>query len=267
MTFEQLTTSELDLQLNSNDSSIRFTTARRQQAVNDGVREFASLTKCYIRVASIPVSCNTAEYVLSTLASFAQISDEGLVEYHHTSSGGSSIARFTQLAGDEFPRRDELWLNRAQPGWRQSTTPVSFPQAYYVRRDGGRRLLGLSEPPKVGSSQTVRLRVPYVARPPVMSASTELPFTDTSGTREDLTDYHQAFVHFAAYKLLPLMGDVQGSQAQLQTFLGYVGRHNGDETPKGGQHVTLATNYFRGMRSGGDPSLDRDPRWRWVPRG
>lgn len=264
MNFERLATSELDLQLNSSDSTVRFTTSRRQQATNDGVREFAALTKCYVRIASIPVSSNVSQYSLSTIADYAEISDQGLVEYHRTDSNG----KFTQLAGEDFPRRDELWLNRHQPGWRESTTPVSYPQAHYVARDGGRLVIGLSEPPKVGSSETVILRVPYVAVPPEMTSSGAIPYTDASSlTRTDLVNYHQAFPHYAAYKLLPLMGDRQGAQEQLQLFLSYVSRYNGDQAPKGGQHVTLATNYLGRRSMNSDPSLDRDPRWRWTPHG
>jgi hypothetical protein len=172
------------------------------------------------------------------------------------------------MAGPDFPRNDELFLNRYQSGWRQSTTPITYPQAYYIRHDGGQEILGLSEPPNVGSSDTVRVIVPYVARPQAMTASTDVPFTDTSGTtRNDLTEYHQGIAHFAAYRLLPLIGDQQGAQAQLQKFLGYVARYQQNTRPKGGQVVTMARNYLRDARDRGsrdrDLSLSRDPRWSW----
>lgn len=266
-TFEDLYTSRLDLELNNSDSNVLYTTARRKQAVNDGVAEFASLTECYVRRASIPVSCNTAEYALSTIADYSRVYQQGLIEYHHTSSGASSIAKFTQLAGDDFPRRDELWLNRYEPSWRTSTTPAQFPQYHYVRPSGGQLVVGLSEPPKVGSSETARLVVPYVARPQSMVNSTDVPFTDTSGnTRQDLVEYHQAASHFAAHRLLPLIGDEEGADRQLQKFLSYVKRYLDNMRPKGGQHVTVARSYYRSAqrRPDTDASLDRDPRWRWT---
>jgi hypothetical protein len=263
MDFARLHGSELNLLLNSDDVSVLYMTALRQQAINDGMAEFASLTDCYVRRSTLAVSCNTTEYVLSTISDFSRISAQGLAEYWHTSSGGF----FTQMAGDDFPRRDELWLNRYEPSWRTSTTPIDYPRAHYIRMDGGQTILGLSEPPDVGSSDTVRLIVPYVARPQAMSASTDVPFTDPAGNvRADLTEYHQAFPHYAAYKLLPLSGRVQEAAANLQLFQSYVQRYTGNSKPKGGMHVTFANNYFRNARRTSinyDPSIANDPTWRW----
>jgi hypothetical protein len=265
--FDDLYGARLNLELNNSDSNVLYLTTRRQQAINDGVAEFAALTECYTRRSTLALSCNTAEYVLSTISDYVRIANPG-VEYWHTSSGGGSSAKFTQLAGSDFPRDDEMFLNRTAFGWRQSTTPVSFPQGYYLRAEGGKAILGLSEPPSVGSSETVRVIVPYVARPQALTSSTDVPFTDTGGfTRSDLTEYHQAAVHFAAYRLLPLTGDLQGAQLQLQKFLGYVARYQQNTRPKGGQVVTLARHYLREARAhgsrDGDRSLSRDPRWSW----
>ena len=53
-------------------------------------------------------------------------------------------------------------------------------------------MLGLSDPPQVGSSEAAQLVVPFVARPAPMTASTHIPFTDTNGaTRDGLSEYHQ----------------------------------------------------------------------------
>lgn len=264
--FSDLYGERLSVELNNADTTQLYTSTRRQQAINDGVAEFAALTECYVRRSTVACSCNVTEYALSTISDFARIAKEG-VEYWHTSSG-SSLSRFTQLAGPDFPRNDELWRNRYEFGWRQSTTPVEFPQGYYVRMDGGKTLVGLSEPPDVGSSDTVRLIVPYVARPQAMTNSTDVPFTDTDGnTRNDLTEYHQAAVHFGAYRLLPLIGDMQGAQAQLQKFLGYVARYQQNTRPKGGQFVTMGRNYWKDARRGGrdaDQTWSRDPRWSWT---
>jgi hypothetical protein len=256
MQFDDLYGRALDLELNSNDSNTLYTSTRRQQAINDGYQEFAALTECFIRRSTLTVSCNVAEYVLSTISDFARISAQGGVEWHHTSSGSSGV--FTQLAGFELERRDEFWLNRFEPGWRQSTTPTQ-PRAYYLRSEGGQLILGLSNPPKVGSSESAKLIVPYVARPDAMTASTQVPFTVGGNTRTDLVEYHQALPHYAAYKLLPLIGDMDGAKEQLAKFMGYVTRFLGNLRPKGGTHVTVARSYFReAKRSRGDD--DRE----WV---
>jgi hypothetical protein len=101
--------------------------------------------------------------------------------------------------------------------------------------------------------------VPYVARPDAMTASTQVPFTVGGNTRTDLVEYHQALPHYAAYKLLPLIGDMDGAKEQLAKFMGYVTRFLGNLRPKGGTHVTVARSYFReAKRSRGDD--DRE----WV---
>jgi hypothetical protein len=251
----------LDRELNSNSSlaGTPFSSVNRAQGIDDGYKEFASLTECWQHRASIPVSCNTAEYVVSTLSEFSRISAQAMPEYHLTDSNG----RTTILAGDDFPNRTELWLSRYDAGWRQSTT-CGTPRSWYLRNEGGRRYVGLDLRPDVGSSETATLMVPYVARPAAMTASTQVPFTDTNGrTLSDLEEYHQAFPHYAAYKILPLMGDIEGSEKQLQKFLGYVTRFLQNLRPKGGSHVTLGRNYLGSARRGrGDAQEPWSPNYR-----
>jgi hypothetical protein len=247
-TFEALYTHLLDREINQNSSlaGTPFASTNRQQAVNDGYQEFAALTECWQRRSTVTVSCNTAEYVLSTLSEFSRISAQGMPEYRITSSGSSG--RTTIYAGDDFPNRTELWNHRYEAGWRQSTTPGT-PRSWYLRADGGYLWLGLDTRPDVGSSEAAAVVVPYIARPTAMTASTQVPFTDTNGrTRTDLEEYHQAFAHYAAYKLLPLMGDTEGSEKQLQKFLGYVTRFWQNLRPRGGSHVTMGRDYLRSAR-------------------
>jgi len=260
-TFGDLTGSLLDLELNSNDASVLYTSTRRSAAINAGLAEFAALTECYVRRSTLTVSCNVAEYVLSTITDFARISAYGMPEYHLTSSGSSATTQM--YAGFNFPNKTELLLNRYQAGWRQSTTP-GIPAGFYFRPDGGQWRIGLDMRPKVGSSEVAKLIVPYVARPQAMTASSDVPFTDTAGaTRHDLTEYHQAPVHYAAFKLLPLIGDVEGAQRQLSLFTDYVKRFLGNQRPKGGSHVTLAHNYLGAARI--RTGLDRDyPATHWY---
>ena len=67
-TFEYLYSGALDLELNSGDSNTLYTTARRKQAINDGMRQFADLTECLTRQSSLTISCNTSEYQMLSSA-------------------------------------------------------------------------------------------------------------------------------------------------------------------------------------------------------
>lgn len=252
--FEVLTGAYLDLELNSVDSTVLYTSTRRAQAINDAQEEFCDLTECLIRQSSVTVSCNTAEYmVLSSgvlgggSTDYSRLAKQG-VEYRVLSSGASPKWR-TWLAGDDFPERPIHWRSREEPGWRMSTTPAD-PTGYYLRADGGNLYLGLDHPPRVGSSEAAELLIPYVARPAPMVSSGTLPFTVNSSARTDLTLYHRALPHFAAYKLLPLIGDTESANGQLQKFMGYVQRFLQSMRPKGGTTVMQGRKYLRDARRG-----------------
>jgi hypothetical protein len=258
-TFEVLTGIWLDQELHSADSTALFTTARRAQAVNDGVAEFADLTECLIRVSTVTVSCNVSRYNLlssSVLGStdFVRIAARG-VEFHLTSSNGL----LTQRSGDGFLRRDTEWLNHYQEGWRQSTTPTD-PTGWLVDESSGQYVIQLDVPPDVGSSESAQLVIPYVARPVVMTSSGEVPFTVGSAVRTDLLPFHLGLVHYAAHQLEKLRGDEQASDRQLAKFLSYVQRFAEKWRVKSGAPITFAKNYFRrSVRGGtGDPWRDDD---------
>lgn len=261
--FEYLYKSALSIALNNSDTSVLFTSTRRQDAIREAEEEFIDLTECLTVQSTVACSCNTTEYLLTSSTggstAFARIAKQG-VEYHHISSGGT----LRVVAGDDFPRRDIEWLNRYEPGWRESTTPSELPSGYYVRADGGSLLIGLTEPPDIGSSETGKLIVPFVARTAPMTSSTAEPFTYGASARTDLRVYHKALPHYAAHKLLPLIGDENKAQEELQTFLGYVARYVQSQRPKGGAHVTTSRSYFReSRRIGGtsDLSIAREGRW------
>ena len=247
-TFSHLYSSALTQELGTNDSTQLFTDARRQDAINDGVLTFADLTECAIRQSSVTCSNGVREYnLLSTVnvpdGDYLRLASQG-PEYHFTNDTGT----VTYVAGpDDFPRREIPWLNQYDPGWRTSTGGV--PSAYYERADGGAKFFGLTPPPEIDSSESAKIILPYVAKPAVMTASTDIPFTFGSTVRSDLEPYHQAPVHFAAYKLEKLRLNEPGSQAQLQQFLGYVDRYTRAQRPKGGQQVKLGRNYFSEVRS------------------
>jgi hypothetical protein len=261
--FERLYKDELSIALNNSDTSQLFTSTRRQQAINDAAEEFADLTECLVRYSTIACSCNVTEYMVLSSAvgstDFSRFGKAGL-EYVHTSSNGY----VTHLSGDDFPQRDLVWRNRYEPGWRASTTPVLTPSGWYRREDGGNLYIGLNEPPKIGSSETGKILVPYVARPAPMTSTGDEPFTVNSSVRTDLRTYHKALPYYGAYKLLRLMGDLQGANENLQTFLGYAARYTQAQRPRGGQHVTMARGYLGEARSGLDRTRQIVPGWTWY---
>lgn len=264
MTFEQLYKDELSIALNNSDTSVLYTSTRRQVAIRQAEEEFLDLTECCVVQSTVACSCNTAEYALLTSTGgstdFIRIAKQG-VEYHLTDSNG----RTRTVAGDQFPRRDIEWRNRFDANWRESTSPVEFPEGYYLRPDGGHLYIGLTDPPDIGSSETGKLIIPMVTRPATMTNSTSEPFTYGSASRTDLRLYHKALPQYAAYKLMPLIGDQQGANDRLQTFLGYVTRYTQAQRPKGGTHVTSARSYYRESRRiggrGGSSLPSSDPRF------
>lgn len=260
-TLGQLSKVRLDVELNDRSTTL-YTTEKRQLYVNDGQEEFADRTECLTRQMSVPCSCNVTEYSLLASATgstdFVRFAKQG-VEYLRTDSNGV----VTQRAGDDFPERPIQFENRVSPGWRGSTTPVTMPSGWYRRQDGGNLVIGLYEPPSLGSSETAVLLVPYVVRAQAMASTTAVPFTLNSSVRTDLAVYHKALTHYAAYKLLPLIGDTQGSLAQLQLFETYISRYQGNDRPRGGQMVSYATNYLRRARRGTGEDLRSTPGWYW----
>src|ERR1041385_4585614 len=117
--FEQLYGLLLDREINTNSSlaGSPVSSTNRQQGINDGIREFADLTECFVRQSSITVSCNTTEYLLlsgGALAGstdFTRFAKQG-PEYRVLSSG-SSGTWVTWLSGeDDFPQRPIEFRNR-----------------------------------------------------------------------------------------------------------------------------------------------------------
>ena len=255
MTFSHGYSSALNQELGTDSTSL-YTTARRQDAINLGVLQFADLTECFLRQSTITLVSGTREYNLMSTTNvpggdYLRMSAKSFPEYVFTNDTGI----VTRLAGpNDFPQRSLPWLNQNSPGWRDSTGDT--PSAYYERLDGGRRLLGLDIPPVFDSSETATVLFPYVAKPQTLSSDTDVPFSIAStaagpstGIRSDLEPFHQAVVHFAASELLKLRKATEQSQTQLQLFLGYVERFLRTIKPKGGQQVRLGRSYFADARS------------------
>lgn len=250
MNFGHLWSSGLTQELGDNDSTRLFTDARRQDAINRAALQWCDLTECAIRQSTVPCSGGVGEYNLLSPTNvpgndYLRLAKQG-PEFWKISSGSSPSTVY--IAGDDFPRREVSWLNQYWPGWRASTGGT--PQAYYERMDGGQRLFGLTPPPSLETSSVVgKVILPYVAKPAVMSASTDVPFTFGSTVRTDLEPYHQALVHFAASELELLRVNTEAASMQKQMFLGYVQRFFQTMQPKGGQQVRFVRNYLSDVRA------------------
>lgn len=260
--FSSLYGNRLDEELGSADSTVLFTTERRKAAVNLGLREFADLTECLVRVSSVTVTGGTGEYDLHSTAvladqDFLRLAADQAVEFHYTDASS-----FTQyLSGDDLPERTVRWLDRYEPSWRNSTalsSGMQTPRLFYQRPEGGSWYLGFYPVPSTGSSASAKALVPYVALPAPMTSDTQQPFTVGAAVRHDLRPYHQALVHYAAYQLEKLRRDDQASDRQLQKFMGYVTRYVQSMRKKGGASLTFARQYFRrtaGVLDGKDPRV------------
>lgn len=261
--FSSLYRSRLDEELGNEDSTVLFTTARRKNAINRGVKEFADLTGCLVRRITFAVTGGTAEYDLNSTTvipagDFAGFQKDG-IEFRYTNAS----SQLTILARDDLPRRDIDWLNQNEPGWRQSTVAssiIQLPRFHYVRMDGPAYLLGFTPTPSTGSSASAAAMLTYLADAPVMVNDTDEPYTFSTGVRFDLSIYHQGAVHYGAHVLEKLRRDDQASDRQLQKFLGYVSRFFQDQRIPGGRQIRQARSYFK--RRGSD-SFGSALAWPW----
>jgi hypothetical protein len=256
--FSTLFTRFLDQELGTDDSTVLFTTARRKSVINDGQKEFADLTECLVRESTIAVTGGTAEYDLNSTATipngdFSRVTVQGPTFVYADAS-----SNVTYLAGDDFPRRDIVWLDRYEPGWRESSVTSSvqqMPRYWYLRPDGARLWFGMVPTPCTGSSATAKVLVPYVLYPDPLTSDTQHPFAVTSAqnARLDLRAYHKALAHYGAHDLEKLRRDDMASDRQLQKFMGYVSRYLQAMRRKGGLTLTYARSYFKRKTDVSDP--------------
>jgi hypothetical protein len=211
VTFLELYGAALDRELGSADTTQLFTTARRKAAINEAQREWVRATESFVREASISVVDGTAEYDLESSATdFWWIAPQGV---EVSIDDGTTV---TSIGGDDLPRRDIVWLNRHELGWRQWT--AGRPVAHYIRQNGGVHVLGLVPAPEVPGTETWTLTVPYVAGPADMSADGDEPFTVSGNAYIALRPWHEALAHFAAGQLERLRKDTERSAMQLERF-------------------------------------------------
>jgi hypothetical protein len=155
----------------------------------------------------------------------------------------------TYYAGDDLPRRDVVWLDRFNAGWRTATPGT--PTAHYIREDGGQVLLGFTPAIDVTGSDVWSAIVPYVCLPADMSAEADEPFTVNSNAKRTLRQWHQALAHFAAARMEELRKNYQAVDRQMKLFNSYVQDYLQQQRRRpGGQHVTMSHNYLASTRRG-----------------
>lgn len=250
----------LSRELGNEDSTTLFTTTRRKAAINEAQSEFAELTECLQRRSTVTMVGGTGEYDLNSTGviaagDFLRWTDEGPQIRYTDASGNVTITE-----GDDLQRRDLPWLNKYESQWQTSTVTagsMQLPTFWYDRIDGPSHFIGFAPIPSTGSSATMELILPYLAKPASMSADSDEPFTVNSSVRTDLRWVHQALVHFAAAQLEKYRRDMDASDRQLQRFVGYVQRYLAQSRRRTGNVLTQARNYFQ--RRGSD-WRSQDPR-------
>jgi hypothetical protein len=248
MTFVDLYGIELDRELGTADRAQRFTTARRQAAINAGQLEFVKRTECLQRQASVSLVDATQEVDLE-----ASVTDFGWIAKQGISIAITSGTTVRYLEGDDLEVTSVANLNVEEPGWR--AVSAGTPTKVYIRREGGTLMLGLHPKPSITAGDTWVALVPYVVVPTDMTADADVPFTVSSNAISSLRPWHRALVYFAAFDLEKLRKDVGRQQAALQLFELEVQRYENTLKPKGGQRVRFARVY-RAQRS----ATSTDPR-------
>lgn len=247
MTFLELYGDELDVALGTEDRTERFTTARRQTAINEAQREFARKTDCFVREAQVDLSEGIAEYDLESV-----INDEAFLRFaaqqpylELTDADGN----VTRIEGDSFKRKDIPILDREEPGWRGASDGT--PSAWYFRESGGSLFIGLSPAPEVPAGESWLLFVPFVSYPADMVSDTDEPFAATTGGNpvKTLRAYHPALVKYAAARLEQLRRNYQIARMRMQEFEELVQDYMNRRRPTGGRRVVLAHNYMSAAMS------------------
>lgn len=249
--FSSLFGTRLHRELGTDDVVNLFTTVRRKAAINEGLERFADLTECDVRWSTIVITGGHREYDLNASSIigtdyFLRFSPEP-VEFHYTDAS----SHVTIVTGDDLVRRDLVWLNRYEPGWRLSTVASSvmqLPSFYYLRPDGGSLWLGFTPMPSTGSSASAKVLMPYVSTPTPLVNDSDQPFALNGIVRGDLIVYHQAIVHYAAHQLEKLRRDDQASDRQIQKFNSYIAQYLQQRRIKGGRVISQVINYFNRAR-------------------
>lgn len=253
MTFLELYGTELDRELGTVDRSQRFTTARRQAAINAAQVEFVKRTECLTRSVSISLVDGTREYDLE-----ASISDFGWISKQGLSISVTDGSTTWYYEGDDLTFTTIERLNAEHPGWRAWTAGI--PKYYYIDRNGGALNLGFAPAPDF-DGDTAAVRVHAVVLPADMIADADEPFTVSSNPIKSLRFHHRALVYYAAFDLEKLRKDPQREGLFSQLFDAEIEKYFATMKPKGGQQVRFARHY----RSEAAHGLGRVPDPRRYP--
>src|SRR5512146_323708 len=179
--FSTLYTDWLDRELGTDKTDL-FTLVRRKAAVNEGIKEFARLTECFTRQATIALVDSTAEYDLEaiTAADYQYLAKDGVL-IKQTDSGGD----ITYITASDLTRTSIARLDAEESGWREADPGT--PSQWYIREDGGKVYLGFYVPPDVPAGDTWQALVTYVASPPDLTNEADIPFTAAADVKTSLT--------------------------------------------------------------------------------
>lgn len=257
MTFAELYGSELDHELGSSDTTELFTTLRRKAAINRAQREFARLTQCFVVELSIALSAATFYNLDSESGGlFVNFMARPFrLKRTVTATSATSQTRLT--------RRDEAWLDRERPGWRDrpaSGTPDVW--AFIVR--GGANEIALDPAPNIPSTETWSLEAPLLLNPADMTADGDVPFTYAGDPQTAIEPYHPALAHFAASRLERLRKDREAEESQLAKFGAYVQDWKATRRVRGGdQRVLQVRDYLKRVRSPGGAAISQQDPFTW----
>lgn len=245
MQFSDLYSTELTRLLGSSDTTARFTTVRRKDAVNEAQRWFVEQTSCLVRTEAITLVDDDGVYDLDAEiadADFLWIMPEGPEVAADPGSGGTVI----YYAGETFPRRTVAWLNRHEPGWRTATAGV--PQGWYELTEGGLQNFCLYPVPDIPAGATWTLNIPYAVKAAVMSADADEPFSISSNPLKRLFPWHLTLAKYAAHQLEMLRKDKQKSDQFLADAMRDIADFNDKVRPVGGSRIVYHTDYRRPRR-------------------
>lgn len=240
MQFSDLYGIQLDIELGSSDRSQLFSLAKRKKAVNDAMHNWERVTGCTTVFGCIPIVSTVGEYDLFvSFASYVSLADNASPSVKRVDPSNN----ITWIQGDDLPRRDPVWLDVSEPGWRAD--PAGTPNSWYLRNDAGTTFVGLDPPPLVPSGWVYSICVPYLASSTDMVADADLPFTVNGKAFARLVPYHQGLVHYAAGLLEPLRKNYTGAKRQMDLYAGYIAQYATKERKDGPDQVVFSRNYLR----------------------
>jgi len=240
MEFADLYGTELDRRLGSDDQANLFTTVRRKAAINAAQEWFILKTGCLWKTGLIVLRNGIGEYDLEVelpdeeyIGLAAQLPDIQIVP-------ATGPTRY--VAGEDFARRTEDWLDQDDPSWR--TADDGTPTNWYEKSEAAQSLFGVTPAPLITVGDVWTLRVRHIVQADEMTADDDEPFTLDGTTKFSMRPFQDALGDYAAYQLEQLRKDMERSA----TFLGLAERRAKDYTDAqrtpGGGVIQTQKRYF-----------------------